>query len=410
MSSNPLQVFYVLRQRHIRLLWLGQLLSAFGDRFFEIAVVWLSVQIIGSEAGFVLAAGSIARLICGLLGGVYADRWDRQKVMIAVDILRTLTILSLPLAALIGEITLVQLAIVAAIEAGLSGFFDPALQASLPTLADNTQTLQASNALLDVTSRMARIFAPGLAGLLTTFVPLEHFFSIDAVTFAVSAVALFAIGRDFAWRPEQDVAAKRGLRAIFDDVWSAMQLVRQNRAVFWSLLSYVPANVAWSAIFMVGLALLADEVLNEGVQGFSFLITGYGIGSVLSNIVVGGMQVKNRPRFLFAGVVIFGLGLLLLGLTSSFTLALGCMFIASLGTPMSDLLIVLMIQEEFPANQVGKVYSLRLTISSLGFSAGLLLAAPLFQWVSISLGILLLGLLVVVVGVAGVVRFYGTAV
>lgn len=406
MPSNPLQVFYILRQRHIRLLWLGQLLSAFGDRFFEIALVWLSVQLIGSEAGFVLAAGSIARLICGLIGGVYADRWDRQKTMIAVDILRTVAILSLPLAAFIGEITLVQLAIVAAIEAGLSGFFDPALQASLPTLTDSTQTLQASNALLDVTSRMARIFAPGLAGFLAAFVPLEQFFSIDAVTFAISAVALFAIGRNFDWQPAQSDSQEQGIRSIFQDIWSATQLVCQNRPVFWSLLSYVPANIAWSAIFMVGLALFADEVLNEGVQGFSFLITAYGVGSVLSNIIVGGMTIINRPRFLFAGAAIFGLGLLLLGQVSTFALALGCMFIASLGTPMSDLLIVLMIQEEFPMNQVGKVYSLRLTISSLGFSAGLLLAAPLFQWLSIPVGISLLGLLVVVVGVAGMVRFY----
>ncbi|HFC11795.1 MAG TPA: MFS transporter, partial [Anaerolineae bacterium] len=138
----------ILKKRHIRLLWLGQLLSAFGDRFFEIAVVWLSVQILGSEAGFVLAAGSVSRLIVGVLGGVYADRWHRQKTMIAVDILRTITILSLPVAALLGNITLVQLAVVAAIEGALSSIFDPALQASMPHLVEGAAELQPSNGLL----------------------------------------------------------------------------------------------------------------------------------------------------------------------------------------------------------------------------------------------------------------------
>lgn len=405
MRPNPFKSFQILNQRHILLLWLGQLLSAFGDRFFEIAVVWLSVQIVGSEAGFVLAAASIARLITGLLGGVYADRWDRQKIMITVDVLRAFAVFSLPVAAFVADISLLHLAIVAAITGGLSGVFDPALTASLPSLSKDSSTLQASNALLDVTSRMARIFAPGLAGLLVGLLPLAQFFTLDAITFAVSAIALAALGRNFAWQPEQDSKSSSGMGGVFQDIWGAMKLVQKNRAVFWSVMSYIPANIAWSAVFMVGLALYADGVLNEGIRGFSFLISAYGVGSVLSNMVVGGLTVKNRPRFLFAGVIIFALGFIFLSQTSSFALALACMFFMSLGTPMSDLIMLLMIQEEFPTNQVGKIFSLRLTISSAGFSLGLLLAAPLFKIMSIPMGILFCGVLVLLVGVAGFVRF-----
>ena len=226
MTINPFKVFEVLKQRHILLLWLGQLLSSFGDRFFEIAVVWLSVQIVGSEAGFVLAAGSIARLIVGLFGGVFADRWDRQKTMVIVDILRMLALLSLPIAAVIGDITLTHLAIVAVIAQGLSGLFDPALQASMPVLAIDSKTLQASNALLDVTSRMARIVAPGLAGLLVAVLPISQFFTLDAMTFGVSAIALLAIGRGFAWQPEADALPQvnRGVKSVFRDLWGAVKL------------------------------------------------------------------------------------------------------------------------------------------------------------------------------------------
>lgn len=257
--------FSVLRHRHILLLWVGQLLSAFGDRFFEIAVVWLSVQIVGSEAGFVLAAGSIARLVLGLLGGVYADRWDRQKIMIGVDLLRTIAILSLPVAALLSEISLMHLAIVAAVEGGLSSLFDPALQASLPHLTSNSEELQAGNALLDITSRMARIFAPGLAGLLVAFLPIEQFFTLDAMTFGISAIALFAIGRDVRWKSEVKEPTVGGISGIFAEIQSATSLVYANKAVFWSLLSYIPYNIVWAAVMMVGLALLADGELNVGV-------------------------------------------------------------------------------------------------------------------------------------------------
>ena len=397
--------FSVLRQRHLRLLWIGQLLSSFGDRFFEIATVWLSVQIVGSEAGFVLAAGSIARLVMGLPGGVYADRWDRQKTMIVVDICRALCVLSLPIAAYVGEITLIQLAIVAAITGGLSSIFDPALQASLPNLAGSTQELQAGNALLDVTSRMARIFAPGMAGLMIAVLPIEQFFTLDALTFGISAVALWGIGRNFQWQPEPSANSSVGVRGFVDDIRGAAALVHKNKPVFWSLMSYVPANIVWSGVVMVGLALLADGALDVGVQGYSFLITAYGVGSVLSNIVIGSITVQNRARLLFAGVVVFGLGILALGLSNSYNMALAAMFLASLGTPMSDLMIVLMIQKEFPTEQVGKVYSLRLTISSLGYSFGLMLAAWLFNQIPVSNGIVFYGMLALVVGVMGFLRF-----
>ena len=404
MTRSPFKSFSILRRQHIALLWLGQLLSAFGDRFFEIAIVWLSVEIVGSEVGYVLASGSVMRLVVGLLGGVYADRWDRQWTMIVVDIVRALVIFTVPIAAIFAEITLLHLTIVAALEGSLSSIFDPALQASLPTLANDTATLQGTNALLDVTSRMARIFAPGLAGLLIAVLPVPQYFTLDGITFIFSAAAIAALGRKYAWKPGV-VSDQHGLQGIIQDIRGALVLVNQRRPVLWSMLSYVPANLVWAGVVMVGLALYSDEIINEGVRGYSFLIAAYGIGSVLSNIIVGGLVVKKRTRFLFAGLIVFGSGILIVGMSNLFAVALIGMFVAAVGTPMSDLLILIMIQEEFPANQVGKVYSLRLTISSLGYSLGLLLAAWVFQIMPIQVGIVMYASLAILVGIAGFIRF-----
>lgn len=98
MTINPLQTLTVLRHTHLMILWLAKIFSAVGDRLHEIAIVWLSVQLIGSEAGFVLAAGATARLLFGLLGGVYADRWNHQKTMIGADLGRAIAVLTIPAA------------------------------------------------------------------------------------------------------------------------------------------------------------------------------------------------------------------------------------------------------------------------------------------------------------------------
>ncbi len=400
------KIFSILRHRPIFLLWLGRLVSGFGDRFFDVAVVWLSVQIVGSEAGFILAAGSISNFLAGLIGGVLADRWDRQKMMISIDIIRATSILTLPLAAFLGEITLIHLAVAAAIEGAMGSLFDPALQASLPQLITDEEELQAGNALIDVTLRISQIVAPGLAGFLIATIPVQHLFTIDAATFIISGLALFAIGRKFNWKPAPSAEASYGFIA---EIRSAFELVREHRPMFWAILTYIPFNIAWAGSLMVGLALLADGPLDAGAQGYGLLFTAYGVGSVLGNLVVGSITVKRRVLMLFAGQVVFGTGIILVGLSPSFWTAAFFTFIAALGTPMADLMLLFMVQSDFPATHVGKVISFRYTISNIGYSAGLLIAAYLFQWLDIRPGLVFLGVLILITGVIGLIRFRTTS-
>ena len=145
------------------------------------------------------------------------------------------------------------------------------------------------------------------------------------------------------------------------------------------------------------------------MQGYSFLITAYGIGSVISNVIVGSSEIRNRVRLLFIGVAIFGLGIAWVGFSPTYALALVGMVIAATGTPMSDLMMLVMLQEEFPPDQIGKVYALRVTISSVGYSAGLVLAGWLFQLIPVSLGMAVYGFLLLLIGIAGSWRFWEDA-
>jgi MFS transporter, DHA3 family, macrolide efflux protein len=72
---------------------------------------------------------------------------------------------------------------------------------------------------------------------------------------------------------------------------------------------------------------------------------------------------------------------------------------------MEDLMMLLMIQTEFPSSHVGKIYSLRMVLASVGGSLGFLLAIPLFAHLSVPLTIVLCALLFIGTGLAGLVRF-----
>lgn len=111
-----------------------------------------------------MAAGAISRLVFGFVGGVYADRWDRQRTLIVSDLLSAVAVATLLLAAPGSAGILFHLAAVSAWLGMLDSLFQPALQASLPAIAPDSTRLQAANAWLDVTRRLAMALGPSATG------------------------------------------------------------------------------------------------------------------------------------------------------------------------------------------------------------------------------------------------------
>lgn len=394
----------LLRQRHLAILWLSQVLSAIGDQLYAIAVLWTAVRVAGGGAGLVAAAGTVATLIFGMLGGVYADRWDRRKTMVAVDLLRAATVATLPLLAWRGMVQLWQLAAVAVVVAGLGALFDPALQASLPALVTNMRTLQAANGLMDMTQRLARAIGPSLAGALVAILSLTHFFTLDAISFAISALAVLALGRRYAWKPERARMA-RGVRGIVVEIAGAVRIVREHRPLAWALGSNGISNIAWGAAFTVGAPLLAARVLSGQVGAYGLIVGAYGIGNVIGNLVIGSLTIRRRILMLFMGRLVLGGGFLIMAMATNLPVAILGSAVAAIGGPMGDIVMLTMIQHDLPSNQIGKVYSLRLTISSAGMTLGLLLAGPLYATLPIPVAIGVCALVICLTGVVGLVRF-----
>ncbi len=397
----------VLRLRHLAILWLSQVLSAIGDRFYVIAVTWMAVKIAGSAAGIVVAAEAGSMLLFGLPGGVYADRWNRRTTMIIVDLLRAAAVASLPILAQIGTLQLWHLVVVAIVVGSLGALYDPALQASLPALTGDAQTLQATNGLMDVTRRLARVLGPSLAGLLITFLPLFHFFTLDAISFAISAAALFSLGKRFPWKAArmQGTVSGHGVSAMLGEIAGALRLVLSHRPLLWVLVSNGLISAVWAIAFTLGAALLADRVLGGNVGAYGLIVGAYGVGNVMSNLVIGSLTIRRRVALIFTGKLVLGAGFLMLAAAPTLLVALLGSAFAAIGGPMNDIMALTMIQTDLPADQIGKVYSLRTILENLGLSLGLLLAVPLFAYLSVPLVIALCALVMLALGAAGLLRF-----
>jgi DHA3 family macrolide efflux protein-like MFS transporter len=400
--------FYLnmLRQPHLARLWASQVLSAVGDQLHFIAILWISIQVGGANAGFVVAAGTTAGLVCGLIAGVYADRWNRQVSMVVVDLLRGVAVLMLALAAQLGPLQLWQMAIVSAIVSALGSLFSPCLYASLPALTDDALVLRAMNALMNMTYRIARLIGPAIAGLILAAMPIRTFFVVDAVTYVVSAWAIWSLGKNYAWKPEARLVTP-GIAGILDDLKSSANIGLRERQVGMTFLQGTLCPLFWSAAYIIGIPLALKQSAmmpaGAGITAYATIICVYGLGNVVSNLIVGTMDLHRRPGFFFSlGVFLMGTGFFIVGSAPNFYVALAGAALAATGGPLGDMAIISMTQQ-FPDNQRGKLGSMLGFLGGIGMTLGLMLAPPIYSTTGGAMGIVYAAVGLIVTGLFGLV-------
>jgi hypothetical protein len=237
------------------------------------------------------------------------------------------------------------------------------------------------NAALNVNHRVALILGPSLTGVLLGLVPITAFFAFDAASFIASALAIAALGRGYRWRAAGapsggEGGVTRDARATFRELADAARLTAAHPWMGIALLGLLCSNIAWAAV-VVGAPLLARDVLSGGPETYGYLMGGYGVGNVLSNLLLAARPVKKRARVFFAGGLIFSAGVMALGSARTLPIALCIAAVAAIGGPMQDLMILHALQSDVRADRIGKVYSFRVIVSQVGHGVGLLLAAPL---------------------------------
>jgi MFS family permease len=185
----------LLRQPDFLRLWTGQTISRFGSYITGAAVELAALIVLGAtpaQMGLLAAAISAPVLVFGLVAGVWVDRVRRRPLMIAADLVRTALLLTIPLAALTGQLRMAQLFIVAPLVGILSVFFDVAHQSYVPTLVGREQVVEA-NSRLGLSGSLAEVTGTGIAGVLVQFLGAPVAILIDAASFIVSAGLLAGI-------------------------------------------------------------------------------------------------------------------------------------------------------------------------------------------------------------------------
>ena len=385
-----------LRKRPIFLLWSGQALSAIGDEIYRVALIWLAVGLIGADAGYLGAAQSAALLALSLFGGRWAERWDHRRAMIGVDAARALIVLLPVFVFRFRPVSLPLLVAVALALSGLSAFFDPALQATLPGVSEDAQTLQSANGLMSTTARLARAVGPGIVGLLSGLIPTVHFFTLDALSFGFSALSIAALGPTPPPR-----AAPAPERESLGAAWRALK--RSPLMVYLVTVKSLGGGL-WSLSYGLGLALLVQRLAPGNVRAFGLTIASYGAGNLAGALFIGNVP-RRRPAFaLFCGYLWMGAGFVAMGAAPGLgALAAACAW-AGFGGPINDLPFVDIVQDLYPVAEIARVFRLRMAAETAAGLILLLLAPALFRAAPVRLVISACGVIFALFGAVGLAR------
>ena len=360
-TQNPMT--RVISIRDFRLLFAGATTSLLGDQFALIATPWLTLQLTGDPLalGIVLALEGFPRALFMLLGGAVTDRISPRMVMLVSDFIRLALTGLMALAIFTGS---VQMWMVYAFALGfglVAGFAVPAGNSIVPMLVAE-EDLQAGNSVIMGSSQLIQFVGPTIAGILignysTSSLGIGLAFTVDALSFAVSAVCLWVM------RGGRNLEAANGNQK--ESVWASIlvgvKYLWNDQPLRTLFLILAAVNFFFTGPLLVGIPVLADQYLPEGAVAFGLLMSAFAGGSLVGILLAGILprpKGKGMSAFLILLLVSFGVSLGFFGFIRSTWLDFALMLLLGAGNGYVAILMFTWMQTNTPKDMLGRMMSM----------------------------------------------------
>ncbi len=365
----------LVRNRNFSLLWIGQLVSLFGERIHTVALAFLVFEATGStlEVGLTFAATAIPNVVLGPLAGALVDRWNRRWTMLVCDLVRAALLVAVPFVVGI-NIALVYL--MAFLIATVTLLFRPAKTAVIPAITEQ-RDLVTANSMSTIADTAADLIGLPLAGVLVAVLrdsaALALAFALGGITYVVSAIFIFAMAV-----PKQDLIAtpfRPGI--IWGEMVEGWNFLRRQSELFSNTLISTVAQLAVGAEIVASVP-YAERILDqsrlEPSTTYALLLTAVAIGSVVGGLAVGaiGERIAKGPMII-AGFVGMGLSLVTAGLVKDPFVAIGLFSFVGLFNMLFIIPTITLFQQRTPQRLMGRVISSRqaLVFGAIALSMGL---------------------------------------
>lgn len=374
--------------RNFIMVVLGQIISLFGNAILRFALPLYLLNETGSAAlfGVVSACAFIPMIVLSPIGGIFADRVNKRNIMVVLDFSTSLLVLAIII--LLGKMNLVVLLLCALFALyGISGAYQPAVQASIPVLLPGEHIMQ-GNAVINLVSSFAGLIGPVIGGALFGFYGIMPILYVSMFCFLLSAIMEIFIQIPFEKKP-----AEGSIFAIgFGDLKESFRyMYREQPIIMQFSLAVAAINMILSALVIIGLPVIITQKLDfdsemanrlygyaEGVFAMGSLCGGMGAGLFAKKL-----KAKNGYLLLlYDALILIPIGIAIMfpmpAMLSYAIILVSCFCMAFLATLFS-IQIMSYLQIIVPMDLIGKVISCAMCIGMCASPIGQAIYGGLFE-------------------------------
>ena len=374
--ANLGEIRRILRHRDFRMLWLAQSASVIGDNIVLVALALFIIERTGSatDLGLVLAAQALPLVAFLLVGGVWADRLPRHRVMVATDLIRFA--LHALLAALIfaSTVAIWQLVVIEMLFRSAEAFFRPAANGLLPQTVPE-EDIQPATAVTGMSNNVAEFAGPALATALVLGAGAGWAFALDAATFLISAAFLSRV------RPRERGAAPASAASgervgVWTSIREGAREVRSRAWVWATLASFCVALFCGLASWFVLGPIVAREQYGH-LAVYGVIEAAIGFGTIIGSLAAIGWRPRYPMRVGILATLLWPLSAILYAAGVTLIVVIPASVLGGAGFALFDVWWLTALAERIPPESLSRVTSYDWMVSFALLPLGYAVMGPL---------------------------------
>lgn len=364
----------VLKLKPVRRLWLAQIISVFGDFLAIFAVLSYvsfnlhatAAQVTGISVSFIIPFAVI-----GPVAGVFVDRWNVKRTMIASDLIRAALALALVFAG-----SLFQVYAILFLLSAVSAFFVPAQTVTLRTIVPR-EGLLAANSLVQQAFQIMRIVSPALAGAMVGWFGASSCYYVDCATFIISAslIGMLVIARE----PVMPAKGSHPVKSVLNDLMVGVKFIFTHATISFVILAMAAAMFAISCFGPLIAVYVRDE-LQANSLAFGIINALIGVGMIGGTLMMSKFAQKmSKTHLALWGLSTMGAFVVVLAAFKSIAAASISMFGVGVGVVFVFVSAQTLMQGQTPMELIGRVSSSVMSVLCIAQLIGLLFSGSLAQ-------------------------------
>jgi predicted MFS family arabinose efflux permease len=294
------RVFRAFQYRDFRVMWFGACTSSIGTWMQKLAQSWLVYDISGSAFYLGLDAflGEIPIMLFSLVGGVFADRTSRRKLLIISQVIQMTCAFLLAALVYFGMRNIWPIMVLSFTVGVAQSFGGPAYSALVPSLVE-AEDLPNAIALNSIQFNLARVIGPVLGGLALKNLGAPWCFGLNGISFVAVIISLTVIRVTF-----KPVA--HGAQSVLESMKQGFGFIRQRESMV-TLIFLAFAMTVLGFPMIAFLPVFARQVFHSGPEAYTALLSSSGLGSVAGALIVAALGRKsNLGKAALLMLLVFG--------------------------------------------------------------------------------------------------------